>query len=247
MKGLLPEKEIDSINEKHYALDKRGNFGFEKVEILDGNIGFLSLKYFSGHEDAFNKAVGAMSFLSTADAIIIDLRTNGGGVGGGVGTLLSSYFIDSVKAPLSGAYFRSTDEVEQAWTMPYVPGKRLPEVDLYILTSSRTFSAAEDFAYSLKQLRPVTIVGENTKGGAHPIDVFIVKENILVQLSTGNSLNPITQSNWEGVGIKPDIDVPAESALRTAHLKSLENLLKRVGDDERRQELVSLIKALKEN
>jgi len=238
--GLLPAEEIEKINKMYFEMDRRANFGFSKVEILDGNIGYLNLNSFSGSDYACETAVGAMRFLSCTDAIIIDLRNNRGG-GGGVGSLLASYFFDSEKVPLSGVYLRSTDTIEQSWTLPYVPGKRMPDVDLYILTSSRTFSAAEDFCYSLKHLKRATIIGETTKGGAHPVDVMIIKGNILTQLSIGNSVNPITKSNWEGIGVKPDVEVSAEKALHTAHHIALKNILKKTTNDDLKQELIALI------
>ena len=241
-KKLLPAEEIEKMNKMYFEMDRRANFGFNKVEILDGNIGYLDLNYFSASDYACETAVGAMRFLSCSDAIIIDMRSNGGGGGGGVGSVLATYFFDVEQVRLSGAYFRSTNTIRQSWTLPYVPGKRMPDIDLYILTSSRTFSAAEDFCYSLKHLKRAVIVGESTKGGAHPVDVMIVKGSILTQISIGNSVNPITNSNWEGVGVKPDVEVPAEKALETAHLLALKNLLKKATDDALKQKLRSLIK-----
>jgi len=243
-KNLLPAEEIEKMNKMDFEMDRRANFGFSKVEILAGNIGYLDLNYFSASNFACETAVGAMRFLSCSDAIIIDLRSNGGGGGGGVGPVLASYFFNGERVQLSGAYFRSTGTIEQSWTLPFVPGKRMPDIDLYILTSSRTFSAAEDFSYSLKHLKRAVIVGESTKGGAHPVDVIIVKGSILTQISIGNSVNPITNSNWEGVGVKPDIEVPAEKALETAHLLALKKLLKNATDEALKQKLRSLIKGM---
>jgi hypothetical protein len=239
-KGLLPAEEVEKINQAHFEMSRRSNFGFSKIELLDGNVGYLKLDSFSGQDYACDVTSAAMAFLASADAIIVDLRGNGGG-GGGVGPLLSSYFFDSERVQLTGTYRRETGEIEQSWTLPYVPGRRRPEVDLYILTSSRTFSAAEDFSYSLKHLNRATIVGEPTKGGAHPVDVMIVKGSILTQISIGNSVNPITNSNWETVGVKPDIEVPAEKALHTAHLTALKMILEKSTDDDWRNQLTELI------
>lgn len=241
--NLLSEEEIKKINEMYFEMGRRTNFGFKKMEILDGNIGYLDLRLFVNTDIAGETAVGAMRFLSHSDAIIIDLRNNGGG-GDGMPSLLASYFFGSENVQLSGCYFRSTNTIQQSWTLPFVPGKRMSEIDLYILTSSSTFSAAEDFCYSLKHLKRATIIGETTKGGAHPVDVMIVKGSILTQISIGNSVNPITNSNWEEVGVKPDVEVPAEKALETAHLLALKNLLEKTADDALKQELRSLIKRM---
>jgi hypothetical protein len=121
-KNLLPAEEIEKMNKMYFEMDRRANFGFSKVEILDGNIGYLDLNYFSAAAYACETAVGAMRFLSCSDAIIIDLRNNGGGGGGGVGPVLASYFFDGEQVRLSGAYFRSTGTIRQSWTLPYVPG-----------------------------------------------------------------------------------------------------------------------------
>ena len=139
---------------------------------------------------------------------------------------------------------RSTDTIEQSWSHSYIPGKRMPKVDLYILTSSRTFSAAEDFCYSLQQLKRAKIIGEKTKGGAHPVDVRIVRGHVLTQIPIGNSVNPITNSNWEGTGVEPDIVTSSEEALHTAHLLALKNLLSKQSDDDDRQHLRDLIEKL---
>ena len=236
--NLLPKDEVDEIERHYYESERRENFGFQKAEILDGNVGYLKLNYFSGLKGA-EMAIAAMAFLSNADAIIIDLRENGGGEGT---SFLSTYFFPPGEVELSGAYFRESDSVKRSWTLPYVPGKRLPNVDLYILTSSKTFSAAEDFAYSLQQLKRAKVVGERTKGGAHPVDVLIVKNDILTQVSIGRSVNPNTKTNWEGVGIQPNVEVPAENAQTTAYLLALNNLLDESMDEQRSEELRSLIR-----
>ncbi|MBN2070620.1 MAG: S41 family peptidase [Candidatus Krumholzibacteriota bacterium] len=240
-KGLLPDDEIEKIELAHLERDRQANFGFQAIDILDGNLGYIKLNYFSRADEACEKVVGAIGRLGATDAIIIDLRDNRGG-GGGVGAVLSSYFFSSRKVQLTGIYYRRTDSIEQSWTLPYLPGKRLPEIDLYILTGPKTFSAAEDFSYTMKHLGRATIVGERTKGGAHPVDVMIVKDAILVQISIGNSVNPITGTNWEGTGVIPDIEVPEGEALDRAILVALKKVLDRTGAGRKKENLRSLIR-----
>jgi hypothetical protein len=218
-KKLLPEEEIEEIEKQYYESARRENFGFRKVEILEGNVGYLELNIFSSIENGADTAAAAMALLSNVDALIIDLRDNGGG--SDMVSFLSSYFFTSEPVELTGTYFRESDSVTRSWTLPDVPGKRLPDVELYILTSPRTFSAAEDFAYTLQQLKRAVVVGEPTKGGAHPIDVLIVEGEILTQVSIGKSINPITKTNWEGVGVQPDHEVPSSEALAAAHRMAL--------------------------
>jgi len=241
---LLPAEEIAAIDKANFEMEQKDNFGFLKLEILEGNVGYLRLDYFSDIPDATGSGIAAMRFLSNADAIIIDLRNNGGGDDSLV-TLLASYFFDAGKVPLTGVYLRAEDSVKESWTLPQVPGKRLPDTDLYILTSSRTFSAAEDFSYSLKHLGRARIIGEKTKGGAHPVDVLIVKDSILTQISIGNSVNPITNSNWEGVGVLPDVEVAGDLALSTAHLLALKKLHNNSDAPEYRQELMRTMEHLR--
>jgi retinol-binding protein 3 len=112
-----------------------------------------------------------------------------------------------------------------------VPGTRLPAVPVFILTSGRTFSAAEDFAYSLKSLKRATIVGETTGGGAHPVEIHQVKGYpVFVRLPYGRSVNPITGTNWEGTGVEPDIAAAAPDALAVAHARALDAVAAKATD-----------------
>jgi C-terminal processing protease CtpA/Prc len=123
-------------------------------------------------------------------------------------------------------YSRPEDKIYQSWTVPFIPGKHMDDVPLFILTSKSTFSAAEEFCYDLKYLERATIVGETTRGGAHPIDLKVLDDNLLLQLPEWRSIHPATRTNWEGVGVEPDIAVPADEALKVAYLKALEVLRK---------------------
>ncbi|MEM7087698.1 MAG: S41 family peptidase [Bacteroidota bacterium] len=201
---------------------QRNNFGFKQVEILDGNIGYLDLRSFSDTRFASETATAAMNFLSNTDAIIIDLRANGGGSPQMI-QLISSYLFEG-RVHLNNFYMRPTDDTMQTWTLPHVPGKRNPNADVYVLTSGSTFSAAEEFSYNLKNLERATLIGETTGGGAHPGGNQPVNDRFMIWLPTGRAISPITNTNWEGVGVVPHIKVPAADALDTAKLKALETL-----------------------
>jgi hypothetical protein len=125
---------------------------------------------------------------------------------------------------LNSFYTRKENKTKQFWTLPYVPGKRLPDVQLYILTSSSTFSAAEEFTYDLKHLNRTVIVGETTGRGAHPGGSIYATDNYKVWAPTGRAINPITNTNWEGVGVIPHIKTSEKDALIAAHLKALDSL-----------------------
>ncbi len=200
------------------------NFGFEKVERLPGNVGFLELNGFADPDLAGDTAVAAMDFIANMDAIIIDLRYNSGGVPG-IGLLLSSYFFDK-PVHLHSIEWRDGEatRVEQFWTQAYVRGTRLTSQPLFILTSDRTISAAESFAYSLQAVGRAKVVGEVSAGGGQPGREFRISEHFAGFIPTGRAVNPITKTNWEGKGIQPDVIVDEKDAAVTAHRIALETL-----------------------
>ena len=219
--------ESDSIRLAQSRLKqaRSENYGFKKVEILEGNIGYLELTAcFGVDEEAGATAQAAMNLLSNADALIIDLRQNGGGSPQMI-QLISSYLFGPSRVHLNNFYNRPRNNQTQTWTLPYVPGKRRPDMDVYVLTSSYTFSAAEEFSYNLKNLERATLVGENTGGGAHPGGTRIATDRFTIWVPDGRAINPITKTNWEGVGVKPHIEVEAKEALAVATVKALEKLL----------------------
>jgi C-terminal processing protease CtpA/Prc len=223
--------------------ERRGNFGFHKVELFDGNIGYLDLRFFSGRREAGETAVAAMNFLANADAVIIDLRQNGGGSPAMI-QLISTYFLNDY-THLNSFENRGEDTLQQFWSLPYVPGKPMFDTDLYILTSQRTFSAAEEFTYNLKNLKRATIVGETTGGGAHPGGSQIVNDDFLVWVPTGRAVNPITKTNWEGTGIEPHISVKQEKALDKARAIALEKIIQKTADESAKAGLQWALVALK--
>ena len=208
-----------------YLEDLRmGNFGFKEVKLMEGNVGYLDLRGFSDTRFAGETAVAAMNFLSNASALIIDLRKNGGGSPSMI-QLITSYLYGAEPIHLNNFYYRPANQNTQTWTLPHVQGKRRPDVPVYVLTSNKTFSAAEEFTYNLKNLKRATIIGETTGGGAHPGGTMRATDRFTVWVPTGRAINPITNTNWEGTGVKPDIEVKAEDALLTAHVKALEGLV----------------------
>ncbi len=221
--AVTPEDE-QKLHDQMVERNSMGNFGFNEVKILEGNIGYLDLRSFQGTEYAGDTAVAAMNFLSNADAIIIDLRQNGGGSPQMI-QLITSYLFDEEPVHLNNFYNRPLDKHKQTWTLPHVPGKRNPEADVYVLTSKGTFSAAEEFSYNLKNLKRATLIGETTGGGAHPGGTLTATDRFQVWVPTGRAINPITQTNWEGTGVSPHIEVSNKLALSTAYRKALDTLM----------------------
>jgi C-terminal processing protease CtpA/Prc len=210
---------------------RRDNFGFYKVERLPGNVGYLDLRAFWEAEwtDAAETAIGAMNLLAHTDALIIDLRRNGGGAPSMV-ALLTSFLVKAEPVHLNSFYDRSEDKIRQSWTLPYIPGRRTPDKPVYVLTGNRTFSGAEEFTYNLKHLKRATIIGETTGGGAHPGGDVSVTPHFRLFVPMGRPINPITGTNWEGTGVEPDIEVPQEEALEHAYRLALETVLAKLGD-----------------
>lgn len=193
----------------------RGNFGFEEVSILEKNIGYLDLRGFADIRYAEDVAKPAMDKLIQADAIIFDLRRNGGGSPSMI-RFISSYLFGSEPVHLNTFYWRPSDSYSETWTNPEFASETKPDIPIFVLTSDYTFSAAEEFTYNLKNMERATIIGETTGGGAHPGGPMVIADGFLVNVPQGRAINPITNTNWEGVGITPHITVPKERALETA-------------------------------
>jgi retinol-binding protein 3 len=219
---------------------KRINFGFEKVERLQGNIGYIDLRGFSNPVLGAETVAAAMTFVSNTDALIFDLRQNGGGNPAMV-ALICSYLFGDKPVHLNDLYWREGNKTEEFWTKPTVPGKKYGDKDIYVLTSNRTFSGAEEFSNNLKTLKRATIIGETTGGGANPGGMFRMNDHFGVFIPTGRAINPITKTNWEGTGVKPDVEVPAEQALKTAYIAALNKSSEKTKDENLKAALKQLI------
>ncbi|MEO8446327.1 MAG: S41 family peptidase [bacterium] len=214
---------------------KSENYGFKKVEILSGNIGYIDFRAFGPGEYIREKVEDVMGYVEDCDALIFDMRYNGGGDPTGV-QVISSYLFGEEPVHLNDLYFRPKDTTEQFWTLKDIKGKRMPDVPVYVLTSSSTFSGAEEFTYNLKNLKRATIVGETTGGGAHPGGMNIVDDNFSIFVPNGRAINPITKTNWEGTGVSPDVEINSINALTKAHILALETLAKNSSNENRPSE-----------
>jgi hypothetical protein len=200
------------------------NFGFEKLERLPGNIGYLELRGFDDAALAGPTAAAAFTFLAETDALVIDLRRNPGGSGEMV-ALVASYLFDG-PTHLNTIAWRETGRNEESWTKADVPGRRYGQTKpVYVLTSDRTFSAAEEFAYDLQTQKRATVVGATTGGGAHAGGTRRLDDHFEMWVPAGRAVNPVTKTNWEGVGVAPDHAVPEADALRAAQVLALQALL----------------------
>lgn len=207
---------------------RRLNYQFKKVEQLDGGVGFLQIDGFYPAEWIGETAANAMSFLANSDAIILDLRKNGGGATGG--NLICSYFL-SEETHLRDFHNRSENTTRQIWSYPVAGAEKFAGKNLYILTSGRTFSAPEALAYDLQALKRATIVGERTGGASGPTTIFKVTDTFSASIPFCRSVNMVTKTDFGGTGVIPDVAVPADQALLTAHLLALNKSIKKYADD----------------
>lgn len=210
-------------------------FGIQRVERLPGNVGYLEVRQFGPAELVSAAYASAMLLLSGTDALILDLRRNGGGDPTSVAFLLSHFFDEGDERHLNDLYFRHDNRTHQYWTTPHVGvhyGK-----PVYVLTSARTFSGGEECAYDFQTQKRATLVGETTGGGANPGDPVELGHGFAAFIPSGRAINPVTHTNWEHVGVKPDIAVPAAKAQQTAYAAILRTLLAKSTDPDQREEL----------
>lgn len=207
-----PNPFLDNIRTQQMVA--RRNFGVARAEILDGNIGILDIRGFPATEPARPTVAAALKILENVDALIFDLRRNGGGNPDLIRYYCSHFF--PPKTHLNSLYWRKGNRTEEFWTLESVEGKRRTDLPVFILTSSRTFSGGEEFAYNFKTRKRATLIGETTGGGANPGGMYPVNEALGIFIPTGRAINPVTKTNWEGVGVEPDIATKADDALEKA-------------------------------
>lgn len=221
--------------EQMMAQMRRDNYGFDAVERLDGNIGYLRMSFFAPFDQeaketpaARRVAEAAMAFIQGTEAVIIDLRQNGGGAPGMV-HLIFSHFLGAEPLLINKFYNRQTDQTIEFYSFDEIANERRPTVPLYVLISGRTGSAAEEFAYDVQTHGRGLIVGERSGGAANPGQLFDAGDGFSVFVSTGAAVNPVTGVNWEGVGVKPDVEAPADMAFSVAYDLALAGVLDEEG------------------
>jgi C-terminal processing protease CtpA/Prc len=217
----------------------RRGYDIQKIERLPGNVGYIELRAFGGPEFVGQAYTSAMQLMAGTDALILDLRRNGGGSPASVAYLMSHFFPLGDERHLIDIYNRPDNTTQQFWTVPTVAQRY--DKPVYVLTSARTFSGGEDFAYGMQVQKRGTLIGETTGGGSNPIGWYSVGNDIAVAIPTSRTTNFVTKTNWEHVGVKPDIAVPAAQALQTAHAAILRNLVASAKDDKERTELQRLL------
>jgi C-terminal processing protease CtpA/Prc len=200
--------------------------GVASVQRLAGNVGYLDLQPI-----LFPAVIGgelitaALSLVAATEALIIDVRQCLGGEPAMVAFLIS-YLWDHDPVQLTGLQERQDDRPRQAWTLPYVPGRRFGKTKpVYVLTSAATFSGGEQLAYDLKQLGRAVLIGEPTRGGGHAREGFRVHPHLEATISVAAAVSPVSGTSWEGTGVTPDVPTPAAQARDRAHRLALEQVI----------------------
>lgn len=226
------------------SIERANNFSFTQLHILGGNIGYAEFTGFSNFvKEAKPTIAAAFRFLSNTEAIIIDLRKNGGGSPWMV-KHVGSYFVKE-KMRMNDIYERRSDKTVQFWADPAEADSMNLTMPLYILTSRETFSAAEDFAYAMQAGKRAVIVGDTTGGGAHPTGPVPLGQGFVADIPLARSINYLTQTDWEGVGILPDYPCNRDLALIKAQELILTEKGKAAKSDVERQRINWLLQSLR--
>jgi len=200
------------------------NEGYESQRILAGNVRYLDLTGFLWNGAATTRTVAdAMRFAHDGDAVIIDLRRNGGGSMEAVQALVS-YFLPPDHRLLMTFHAGANGRGFDTRVIDKLPAPRLVGKPLYVLTSGDTASAAEEFVYHVRQFKLGTLVGDTTAGAANNDSRYRVGKGFVLSVSTGRPEHPVSHGNWQGTGVAPDVATPAADALDAAHLVALQAL-----------------------
>ena len=213
-----PQELDDAEEDEDFFADlaRSENQGIRRVERLPGDIGYIDTTLVAEPADGAIMISAAMTLVANTKALILDLRGNRGGSTYGMAYWCSYFFPEGESVHLTDVYRRTTGRTQQFWTLPYVPGERYLDRPVYVLTGPVTFSGAEDLAYNLKVRGRAMLVGERTRGGAHPTGYYPLTEHITITVPYARSINPVTSGDWEGVGVTPDLAVAVDEALDVA-------------------------------
>lgn len=212
--ALIAEQGGVSHRLKETEERKINNFAFEQARILPGNIGYLKLHKFWQAEEAHKVGHAALVFLSHSDHIVIDLRDSGGGSPQLVQYLISHFVPEGTL--LWELFDRNGKSTEQVLSLAVPDAELLKTKPLYILQSEKLVSAGEFFSYTLQQLGRAVVIGETSAGLAHYTGAAQVNDWLFVRIPMYRPVNPVTGTNFEGVGVEPNIRVSTEMALYRA-------------------------------
>ncbi|RKH15451.1 peptidase S41 [Corallococcus sp. CA053C] len=200
----------------------RDHHGLVEMKILPGNLRYLKIAGFSWVNDETGAAYDdALRFLKDGDAIIIDLRNNGGGSHAAVRYLVS-HFMEPDTLELT--FLEGSETPSQSRTLEHLPVGRVKGKPLYVLIDGQTASAAEAFAYDVQQFKLGQLVGARTVGAANNNKQLPVAPGFMLSVSYGRPVHAVSHGNWEGTGITPDVETPSAQALDAAQKHALDRL-----------------------
>ena len=231
----------DTTTEAERDRERAANFGFRDARRLDGHLAYIRFDFFADPQYAQETAAGAMRFAEGAKGLIFDLRYNNGGVLE-MAQFLMSYLYPAGKEQEFFDYNYNDEGVRverSQWSLAAVPGQRSADIPVVVLTGSTSFSAAEWMAFSLQRLGRATVIGERTAGGAHPVTRVPIDDRFMLQAPFGEIRDPVNGQDFEGVGVTPDLVVPASDALLAAQ-KFLLRSRAEVGDADARWALIPI-------
>ena len=219
------ERSVGQADEARAIVVRRSNAGVRRVEILPGNVGYFELTNFFRPEEARDAITTAMQLLSHTDALIFDMRANAGGSPGTVALLLGSLLGPDIA--LYDIVHRAPEPADRYATESAPRVGRDVNRPVYVLTSARTFSGGEGFAFLLQERHRAEIIGEVTAGAANAGRAYRVNARVSVRLPAGPVKSAVSGGNWEGAGVTPDVKAPAADALNVAHARALRGLIDR--------------------
>jgi C-terminal processing protease CtpA/Prc len=199
------------VREDQHTSERVTNFGFNKIEILEGNTGLLKLTYFADPENLEELIAGTFNFLKNTDQMIVDLRGNSGGSGGMLQKLMSVFLDERSAAVIKIRYKQNTVQLKTD-SVP-VSSYNKP---LYLLCDRHTFSAGEGFVMILKNRKRATVIGETTAGAGNISGPYVVDDNFIITIPVGVITDVLTGKGWEGTGVTPDVKAASKDALTKA-------------------------------
>lgn len=243
--GSAPTEKKSSYSEWLKDLLEKNKYGFMDKKVLDGNIGYLDIVLFGPLEYCADSITAAMQLVVNTEALIIDLRSCRGSLDENTIPFMFGYFFKE-PVQLSDFYDRSLNFTKQFWSYAWVPGKKYLDRPIYLLTSGLTFSGGEAFTYDLQNLNRAVVIGETTRGGAHPTNMYTLNSSFKINVPYARTINPITKTNWEGTGVLPDSLAPSNKAFYEAYEMAINSLLSSSKDEKKKTELQHVRAGLKE-
>lgn len=233
--GEADDVPAPSPRRNPFANGELSNFGFNTVDILPGNIGYIEMNLFFPASLGGETAISALDFVQHTEALIFDVRQSGGGAPSMVQLLISHLFDAEQNITLNTFLNSSRDYPFELNSLAYLPSEPRPDIPVYVLTSRRTASAAEAFPYHLQALERAKVVGDRTSGAGNPGSNFDAGDGFTIFISTARTVSPITEANWEGTGVIPDIEAAQEDALDVALADAYATLSESAEDETRQQ------------